>query len=74
MSNTMGENPANTKNHQRRCKNTGGIDMSIDWTKIAGYREDMTADEKLALLEMTDGAAQCNRGRCKMNCMGQQIL
>ena len=48
--------------------------MSIDWTKIAGYREDMTADEKLALLEMTEGAAQCNRGRCKMNCMGQQIL
>ena len=25
--------------------------MSIDWTKIAGYREDMTADEKLALLD-----------------------
>ena len=25
--------------------------MSFDWTKIAGYREDMTADEKLALLE-----------------------
>ena len=25
--------------------------MSFDWTKIAGYREDMTADEKLALLD-----------------------
>lgn len=25
--------------------------MAIDWTKIEGYREDMTADEKLALLE-----------------------
>lgn len=25
--------------------------MSFDWTKVAGYREDMTADEKLALLE-----------------------
>ena len=24
--------------------------MSFDWTKVAGYREDMTADEKLALL------------------------
>lgn len=24
--------------------------MSFDWTKIAGYREGMTADEKLALL------------------------
>ena len=25
--------------------------MSFDWTKVAGYREDMTADEKLALLD-----------------------
>lgn len=25
--------------------------MSFDWTKVDGYREDMTADEKLALLE-----------------------
>ena len=25
--------------------------MAFDWTKIEGYREDMTADEKLALLE-----------------------
>ena len=25
--------------------------MSFDWTKIAGYREDMSAEEKLALLE-----------------------
>lgn len=25
--------------------------MSFDWTKIEGYREDMTADEKLSLLE-----------------------
>ena len=25
--------------------------MSFDWTKIAGYHEDMTADEKLALLD-----------------------
>ena len=25
--------------------------MSVDWTKIDGYREDMTAEEKLSLLE-----------------------
>lgn len=25
--------------------------MSFDWTKIDGYREDMTADEKLSLLD-----------------------
>lgn len=25
--------------------------MSFDWTKLEGYREDMTSDEKLALLE-----------------------
>ena len=28
--------------------------MSIDWTKIAGYREDMTADEKLALIDVLE--------------------
>ena len=25
--------------------------MAFDWTKIEGYREDMTAEEKLALLD-----------------------
>ena len=25
--------------------------MAFDWTSIEGYREDMTADEKLALLD-----------------------
>lgn len=25
--------------------------MSFDWTKVEGYREDMTSDEKLALLD-----------------------
>lgn len=28
--------------------------MSFDWTKVEGYREDMTAEEKLALLENMD--------------------
>lgn len=28
--------------------------MSFDWTKVEGYRDDMTADEKLALLENYD--------------------
>lgn len=30
----------------------------FDWTKIEGYREDMTSDEKIALLEKYDPAAQ----------------
>lgn len=30
----------------------------FDWTKIEGYREDMTSDEKIALLENYDPAAQ----------------
>ena len=25
--------------------------MAFDWTKVEGYREDMSADEKLALLD-----------------------
>ena len=28
--------------------------MAFDWTKVEGYREDMTAEEKLSLLENTD--------------------
>ena len=28
--------------------------MSFDWTKVEGYREDMTAEEKLSLLENMD--------------------
>lgn len=32
--------------------------MSFDWTKFAGYREDMTADEKLALLETQEEETQ----------------
>lgn len=31
--------------------------MSIDWTTIEGYREDMTAEEKIALLETNEAAA-----------------
>lgn len=30
----------------------------FDWTKIEGYREDMTSDEKIALLENYDPTAQ----------------
>lgn len=30
--------------------------MAIDWTKIEGYREDMTAEERLALLDDMDVA------------------
>lgn len=30
----------------------------FDWTKIEGYREDMTSDEKITLLEKYDPAAQ----------------
>ena len=30
----------------------------FDWTKIEGYREDMTSDEKIALLENFDPAAK----------------
>jgi len=25
--------------------------MAFDWTKVEGYREDMTAEERVALLE-----------------------
>lgn len=32
--------------------------MSFDWTKVAGYREDMTADEKLALLDTQEEEKQ----------------
>lgn len=32
--------------------------MSFDWTKIAGYREDMTADEKFALLDTQEEEMQ----------------
>ena len=28
--------------------------MSFDWTKVEGYRDDMTAEEKLSLLENMD--------------------
>lgn len=31
--------------------------MAIDWTKVEGYREDMTAEEKLALLESHEPAS-----------------
>lgn len=34
--------------------------MSIDWTTIEGYREDMTAEEKLTLLENHEPAAPAN--------------
>lgn len=34
--------------------------MAIDWTKIDGYREDMTADEKLALLESHESTPPAN--------------
>lgn len=32
--------------------------MSFDWTKFEGYREDMTADEKLALLDSQEEEKQ----------------
>lgn len=32
--------------------------MSFDWAKVAGYREDMTADEKLALLDTQEEEKQ----------------
>ncbi len=32
--------------------------MSFDWTKVEGYKEDMTADEKLALLETFEQPAE----------------
>jgi len=32
--------------------------MSFDWTKVEGYREDMTAEEKVALLEAQDGPSR----------------
>lgn len=34
--------------------------MAFDWTKVEGYREDMTAEEKLALLENMETEPQPN--------------